>query len=165
MENSDCQGSEMGWGRVISGNLVVVDVRCSVWLCCVSFDSDIIIIYIIYIKYYILLYNNYYYHFARWEKLGRWYIGSLHSQRDCEETYLLQLLMNLQSSQNKNFNYLFIYFQLCWVCAITQRLSLVAASRGYSSLWRTGFSLPCLLLLQSMGSRRVAFSSCSTQAQ
>ena len=42
--------------------------------------------------------------------------------------------------------------------------SLVAASRGYSSLWCTGLSLRWLLLLQSMGSRRVGFSSCGARA-
>ena len=34
--------------------------------------------------------------------------------------------------------------------------SLVAVSRGYSSLWCTGFSLQWLLLLRSMGSRAQA---------
>ena len=43
--------------------------------------------------------------------------------------------------------------------------SLVAASRGYSSLWCTGFSLQWLLLLQSTGSRCTGFSSCGTRAQ
>ena len=38
-------------------------------------------------------------------------------------------------------------------------LSLVAASRGYSSLWCTGFSLSWLLLLLNMGSRCSGFSS------
>ena len=44
-------------------------------------------------------------------------------------------------------------------------LSLVAASRGYSSLQCTGFSLQWLLLLWSTDSRRVGFSSCGMQAQ
>ena len=43
--------------------------------------------------------------------------------------------------------------------------SLVGASGGYSSLRYTGFSLRWLLLLRSMGSRCVGFSSCGTQAQ
>ena len=42
--------------------------------------------------------------------------------------------------------------------------SLVAASRGYSLLWCTGFSLRWLLLLPSMGSRSMGFSSCGTWA-
>ena len=37
-------------------------------------------------------------------------------------------------------NYLFIYFCLRWVFVAAQGLSLVVASRGYSSLWCTGFS-------------------------
>ena len=48
---------------------------------------------------------------------------------------------------------LFIYFWLHWVFVASRRLSLVAASRGYSSLWCTGFSLRWLLLFQSSGSR------------
>ena len=59
-------------------------------------------------------------------------------------------------------SYLFIYFWLHWVFVAVCRLSLVAASRGYSSLWCTGFSLWWLLLLQSMGSRFVGFSSCGS---
>ena len=46
-----------------------------------------------------------------------------------------------------------IYFWLHWAFIAVCRLSLVAASRGYSSLWCTGFSLWWLLLLQSTGSR------------
>ena len=49
----------------------------------------------------------------------------------------------------------FIYFCLRWVFVAEQGLSLVAASRGYSSLRCMGFSLWWLLLLQSMGSRHV----------
>ena len=63
------------------------------------------------------------------------------------------------------FIYSFIYFWLCWVFVAARRLSLAAASRGYSSLWCTGFSLRWLLLLRSMGSRRMGFSRCGTQAQ
>ena len=61
--------------------------------------------------------------------------------------------------------YLFIYFWLCWVFVAAHELSLVAASRGYSLLWCSGFPLLWLLLLQSMGSRHVGFSSCGTWAQ
>ena len=59
--------------------------------------------------------------------------------------------------------YLFIYFWLRWDVA-ARSLSLVAASGGYSSLGSTGFSLRWLLLLRSMGSRRVGFSICGTWA-
>ena len=62
--------------------------------------------------------------------------------------------------------YLFIYFYfwLRWVFAAC-RLSLVAASRGYSLLPCTGFSLPWLLLLQSTGSKGVGFNNCIMRAQ
>ena len=61
------------------------------------------------------------------------------------------------------FIYLFIYW-LRWVFVAVCGLSLVAASRGYSSLLCEGFSLRWLLLLQSMGSRCTGFSSCGTWA-
>ena len=61
-------------------------------------------------------------------------------------------------------NFLFIFW-LHWVFVAARRLSLVAVSRGYSSLRCMGFSLWWLLLLWSMGSRCVGFSSCGTWAQ
>ena len=64
-----------------------------------------------------------------------------------------------------NLFILFIYFWLCWVFVAVCGLSLVVASRGYSSLWCVGFSLRWLLLLQSTGSRRAGFSSCGMRAQ
>ena len=60
---------------------------------------------------------------------------------------------------------LFIYFWLHWVFIAAHRLSLVAASGGYSSLQCAGFSLWWLLLLQSTGSRCTGFSSCGMWAQ
>ena len=59
---------------------------------------------------------------------------------------------------------LLIYFWLPWVFAAACGLSLVAGSRDYSSLRCTGFSLRWLLLLWSMGSRRMGFSSCGSRA-
>ena len=59
----------------------------------------------------------------------------------------------------------FIYFWLHWVFPAACGLSLVALSGGCSSLRCTGFSLSWLLLLQSMGSRRVGLSSCGTRAE
>ena len=53
------------------------------------------------------------------------------------------------------FIYLFMYLWLRWVFVAACGLSLVAASRGYSSLRCAGFSLQWLLLLQSTGSRHV----------
>ena len=59
----------------------------------------------------------------------------------------------------KNVFILFIYFWLRCVFIAVHSLSLVAVSRGYSSLWCAGFSLRWLLLLRSMGSRHTGFSS------
>ena len=61
--------------------------------------------------------------------------------------------------------YLLIYIWLRWVFVAVHGLSLVAASRGSSSLRCAGFSLQCLLLLQSTGCRHVDFSSCGMRAQ
>ena len=60
---------------------------------------------------------------------------------------------------------IFIYLWLHWVFVAVRGLSLVAATRGYSSLRCAGFSLWWLLLLRSMGSRCAGFSSCGTWAQ
>ena len=57
-----------------------------------------------------------------------------------------------------------IYFCLHWVIVAVHGLSLVVASRGYSSLCM-GFSLRWLLLLQRTSSRCTGFRSCSMQAQ
>ena len=70
----------------------------------------------------------------------------------------------LAQIQRLHFIYLFIYFWLRWVFVAAHRLSLVAASRGYSSLRCVGVSLRWLLLLRSTGSRRVGFSSCGLPA-
>ena len=59
----------------------------------------------------------------------------------------------------------FIYFWLRWAFVVARGLSVVAENGGYSSLWCTGFSLQWLLLLRSMGSRQMSFSSCGTWAQ
>ena len=58
----------------------------------------------------------------------------------------------------------FIHSWLRWVFVAARRLSLVAASGGYSSLRWARFSLQWLLLW-STGSRRVGFSRCGTWAQ
>ena len=49
--------------------------------------------------------------------------------------------------------FLFIYFWLHWVFIAAHGLSLVASSKGYSSLWCVGYSLLWLLLSRSTGSR------------
>ena len=63
-----------------------------------------------------------------------------------------------------DFIYLFIY-GCVGSLLLHAGFSLVAASRGYSSLWCAGFSLRWLLLLRITGSRRAAFSSCGTRDQ
>ena len=63
------------------------------------------------------------------------------------------------------FMYVCMYVWLLWVFLAARGLSLVEVSGGYSSLRSAGFSLQWLLLLRSMGSRHVGFSSCGTQAQ
>ena len=57
---------------------------------------------------------------------------------------------------------LFVCFWQCWAFVAVHRLSLVVASRGYSSLRSAGFSLQWLLWLQNTGSGHVGFSSCGT---
>ena len=74
-----------------------------------------------------------------------------------ETFYFLKFFINL-------FIYLFIYW-LRWVFVAVRGLSLVVASKGYSSLWCTCFSLWWLLLLLSMDSRCAGLSSCGTWAQ
>ena len=55
------------------------------------------------------------------------------------------------------------YFWLHWVFVAARGLSLVAVSRGYSSLPCMDFLLRWLLLLQRMGSRSAGFSSCGSR--
>ena len=59
------------------------------------------------------------------------------------------------------FKILFIYFDY----TTSSLLSPVAASRCYSSLQRSGFSLLQLLALQSTGFRRTGSSACSVVAR
>ena len=63
------------------------------------------------------------------------------------------------------FFFYLIYLWLHWVFVDEHGLSLVGASRGYSSLQCVGFSLRWLLLLWSTGSRGMGFSSCGMWAQ
>ena len=62
------------------------------------------------------------------------------------------------------FKLICFYFWLCWVFVVVRGLSLVVVSGGYSSLWCAGVSLWWLLLLRSLGSRHVGFSSCGPWA-
>ena len=75
------------------------------------------------------------------------------------------LLINENDDVFFKKKYLFIYLFWHWVFVAARGLSLVASSRGYSSLRCTGFSLRWLLLLWSTGSRRGGFHSCGAQAQ
>ena len=61
--------------------------------------------------------------------------------------------------------YLFIQFWLCWIFVATHRLSLVVARGATLRCSVRASHLRWLLLLQSVGSRRMGFSSCSTWAQ
>ena len=76
--------------------------------------------------------------------------GGLCYRRGTPELWILELLF---------------YFWLRWVFVAARRLSLVAASGGYSSLRCAGFSLRWLLLLRSTGPRHLGFSSCGMWAQ
>ena len=89
-----------------------------------------------------------------------------------ESNYIYKIFSEFLSPHLNNDSFLFFLIYLfylfifgCWVFVTARGLSLVAASRGYSSLWCVGFSLWWLLLLQSTGSRRMGFSSCSARAQ
>ena len=59
---------------------------------------------------------------------------------------------------------LFIYW-LCWVFVAVSGLSLAESRGGCSLVAVRRFLMQWLLLLQSMGSRHVGFSSCSARAQ
>ena len=59
---------------------------------------------------------------------------------------------------------LFLKFVFGCIFVAARGLSLVAASRGYSSLQCAGFSLWWLPLLRSTGSRPTGFSSCGSRA-
>ena len=66
------------------------------------------------------------------------------------------------------YSFFFLIKKIFFGCVgsvAARELSLVAVSGGYSSLRCMGFSLQWLLLLRSMGSRHVGFSSCGTWAQ
>ena len=66
---------------------------------------------------------------------------------------------------NKFIYFIYFYLWLHCVSVAVRRLSLVAASGGYSWSRCTGFSLWWLLLLQGTGSRCAGFSSCGSRAQ
>ena len=59
--------------------------------------------------------------------------------------------------------FIYLFLAVLGLCCCAW-LSLVAASRGYSSLWCAGFSSWWLLLLRSTGSRHAGLSSCGSRA-
>ena len=74
-------------------------------------------------------------------------------------------VLQLSFGQGGHSFHLFTYLRLHWVFVALHGLSLVAVSRGYSSLLCVVFSLQWLLLLWSTGSRHADFSSFSLWAQ
>ena len=62
------------------------------------------------------------------------------------------------------FLFIFLFFAAFGSSLLHAGFSLVATSRGYSSLQCAGFSLRWLLLLRSTGSRCADFSSCGSWA-
>ena len=88
---------------------------------------------------------------------------SLHQSKKAN-SYELKLLLKWEEffkpafcsfTQNSSFTLYFskFHFWLHWVFIAASGLSLAVASKGYSPLRCTGFSLLWLLFLQSMGSR------------
>ena len=70
----------------------------------------------------------------------------------------------LEMRSQDSLCFLLIYIFSCTGSLLLGGLSLIAVSRGYSSLQCTGFSLQWLLLLQRTSSRHVGFSSCGPRA-
>ena len=86
------------------------------------------------------------------------------SSRYCFELCCIIELTQMFLPVIYSFFFKFFYSWLHWVFVAARRLSLVAASRGCSSLRSAGFSLRWLLLLWSTGSRSVGFSSRGSRA-
>ena len=95
-----------------------------------------------------------------WDRLGGWGTRGLNNWS--LEQPISNMFYTLQSGPVDNWDfsrhlYFFFYFYLFLAALVyfvaACGLSQVAASRGYSLIWRTGFSLQWLLLLRSTGSR------------
>ena len=74
-------------------------------------------------------------------------------------SYVSQISLCLSLSLFLRFIYLFTYFWLFWVFIAVLEHSLVAVSRGCSSVQWAGFSLQWLLLLHNTGCRCIGFST------
>ena len=74
-------------------------------------------------------------------------------------SYVSQISLCLSLSLFLRFIYLFTYFWLFWVFIAVLELSVVAVSRGCSSVQWAGFSLQWLLLLHNTGCRCMGFST------
>ena len=77
-------------------------------------------------------------------------------------TFLHSYMYFIVSISLFKFYCLFIYFWLSWGFVAARRLSLDAASGATLQPRCMGFSLWGLLLLQSLGSRHLGFSSTTT---
>ena len=80
---------------------------------------------------------------------------SFHSCGRGSEPNLTSLVVRQRQSSLflKKKNFCVFMCWLCWVFVAVHRLSLVAASEGYSPLQRAAFLLQWFCLLQSLGSR------------
>ena len=87
---------------------------------------------------------------------------------ECFSTNLLKYgnssRLNLDIMYYYYYYYYLLFLAVLGLHCCTQAF-FSCGSRGYSSLWCSGFSLRWLLLFRSTGSRRVGFISCSTRAQ
>ena len=61
--------------------------------------------------------------------------------------------------------FIYFYFWLPWVFVAVRRLFSSCGERGLLFVVVPGLLIGCLLLLQSMGSRHMGFSSCGIRAQ
>ena len=78
----------------------------------------------------------------------------IYFQFSCGQCFHTDQAVELVSAMKTlTFEIVLIYFWLHWVFTATRRFPLVATGGAPLWLWRTGFSLQWLLLLQSTGSR------------
>ena len=92
---------------------------------------------------------------------------------NCHYTLKLSAYLNFYIKGDNTYQIYFIIiiiiililFWLHWVFVAAHSLSLIAASRGYSSLQCVGFLLQWLLFWWSMGSRHLGFSKCGAWPQ